>query len=238
MDTLDLLLRNRDLLSFIIALLGITSFSFFIMPLIFRVLTKPDKEKEDIKKKLRLNIAEKIKANLKLSVADIINIGRGIGTSRSDSIEVIYELLAEAKEEKDITTVKSLIDEINKKEPFDDLPEEVKPSMIRLAELCSNAQTDSDRSLLIPIRRTLADYRIMQADHQKIKTQSKISYIITIISVCIGVIGLVFAFRAPNREYIKDAIESSIKSEVQKLESKKGSEPTSTSRDASQSIQP
>jgi len=199
-------------------IIGISGIAFLVFMLTNAFwFSREERRNLDIRRHLRDNIREKLQANVALSTADILNIGRGLGSSRDVSIEVIYELLADAKEEKEVKEIKALIDDILKKEPFEDVPEEVKSSMIRLAELCSGAQNESDKNLLIPIRRALADYKVMQKDHDIIRARNKVSYVIAIISFCVGIIGLILAFRTPNRAYIKETIDTSLKREIEKL---------------------
>ena len=171
-----------------------------------RFATAPDRRRDEARKRLHQNIAEKLKAGVSLTVNDILNIGKGMGVPRSEAIDTIYTLLAEAKEQKDIETARHLLDDVNKKAPYEDLPDEVKPAIIRLSEICEAAKAESDKALLIPVQQALSRYKVMLGDHQRMKTQSRISYIVGIISVIVGLVGIALAFRSPPSADVRQTI--------------------------------
>lgn len=194
----------------------IVSMAFLTRQMSRMTLMVDDRSKER-RKALLDNIAEKLKDNIDLNVQDILNIGRGVGASHSDSIGVIFQLLAAAKDGQEVAAAKKLVAELNAKEPFEDLPEEVKPSLLRLSEMCKQATSDSDKSLLIPVHRALATYKTMLIDHATIKSQSRISYVVAIVSVCIGIVGLVLAFRTPSVKAIEQVVGKCFETRMQTL---------------------
>ena len=202
------------LLEFFIAI-TITVLLAFIISRAFPILFEDEKRISDEKKQLKHSISEKLKAGIKLSVQDILDIGRGCNVSGSSSIDVIYQLFAESSDKDEIEIIKPLISDLNKKAPFEDLPEEVKPSMIRLSEICSESTLDSDKNALIPIQQALSKYKTMLSDHHKVKNRSRVSYIITIVAFFIGIMGIIIAFRTPSEEFIKTTINDCVRTHFQ-----------------------
>jgi hypothetical protein len=212
-DIFEIIFSNK----WFIALIPMIIASLAANIVVERLTTAPDRRRDDAKKRLYQNILEKWKAGASLSVNDVLDIGRGLDITRSDAIDVIYMLLAEAKEQKEIDMARHLIDDVNKKAPYEDLPDDVKPSIIRLSEICDEARLESDKSLLIPIQRALSHYKTMLAEHQSIKTQSRVSYVVGIISVLVGIIGLALAFRGPTTADVRQSITDALRASQQQV---------------------
>ena len=230
----DIIISNQMSLIIIIAgLILATLLNFYVD----RLLNAPQRKREEAKKRLYQNVLEKFKGNINLTVDDVWSIGRGMGVARADSIEVLYMLMVEAKEQKHLDTIRQLLGNLNKKAPYEDLPDDVKPAVIRLSEICSEAKLESDKSLLIPIQRSLSEYKIMLGEHQKMKKQSRVSYIVGIFSFLVGIVALAIAFRGPTVADVRETVTSAIQ-EAQKQVINKETAPIGALKNTSLSDQP
>ncbi|PKQ40780.1 hypothetical protein CXP40_14770 [Pseudomonas sp. YY-1] len=156
---------------------------------------------------MKTNIKQKLSSSVLLSAKDITLIGRGFDLSPKNSRDVIYRLYAEIDEAASFSALKKLVIEIEKEEPFDDLPDEVKPSLSRLLKIIESSQDDSDKHILLPITSTLNKYTELKSEQEKTKKQTNRAYIITIISFVVGAISFYFTLKSPSDIDIKRAME-------------------------------
>ncbi|MFM5465821.1 hypothetical protein [Aeromonas simiae] len=153
------------------------------------------------------NIKQKLLSSVSLSAKDITLIGRSFDLSPKNSRDVIYRLYAEIDEPTTFSALKTLVVEIEKEEPFDELPDEVKPSLSRLLKIIESSQDDSDKHILLPITSTLNKYTELKSEQEKTKKQTNRAYIITIISFVVGAISFYFTLKSPSDVDIKRAME-------------------------------
>lgn len=153
------------------------------------------------------NIKTKLKANVALSPKKIVHIGRGYSLSAKQSRDVIYNLYANIDDPASHDALDSLVSEIEKVELFDDLPEEVKPSMSRIAKLIDNSSESSDKQILTPVATKLNEYVELKAEQEKMRKQTNRAYLITMISFFVGAISLYFTLKSPSDGDIKKAVE-------------------------------
>lgn len=156
---------------------------------------------------MKANIKQKLSSSVSLSAKDITLIGRGFDLSPKSSRDVIYRLYAEIDEPTTFSALKKLVVEIEKEEPFDELPDEVKPSLSRLLKIIESSQDDSDKHILLPITSTLNKYTELKSEQEKTKKQTSRAYIITIISFVVGAISFYFTLKSPSDVDIKRAME-------------------------------
>ena len=130
---------------------------------------------------MKKNILEKLSSGFELSSKDIVHIGRGFGLSPFQSRNIIYKIHSDIKDKDEFCRLKTLIEDIEKEEPFDELPDEVKPSLIRLTAITSKSESESDRHLLSPIVHTLGKYIDMQSEQENLKKKTNRAYILTVI---------------------------------------------------------
>jgi len=175
--------------------------------------------REKARSKLKEQIQKKIQSGIPLEAKEIADIGRGFELPPSQSITVLNQLYAEAEEKEDHEIYKKLLAEINRAEPFEALPEEVRPSLARLSSLCSESQQESDKELLHPITKVMGEYQEMKSDHASIKKQSRISYIVALVSFFVGVVGLILAFSGPSKRFIAGELEKATSQIEKKIES-------------------
>jgi hypothetical protein len=174
------------------------------------MLDEQRKRREKRRGKVKDLISAKFTKNIELGVQDVLDIARGADASSNDGIEALYELYANSDDEDQHKKLKALLEDYNREEPFQSLPEEARPSLARISTLCEESALVTDRELLHPIRKLLEEYQQLKQDHQSIKRQSWISYIIAIVSFFIGAIGLILAFQGPTKEFVSTEIRSAL----------------------------
>lgn len=167
-------------------------------------------QKQKNKERMRENVVKKLTANIPLSSKDIIHIGRGFDLSPQSSRDVIFKLHANIDEPSSFSTLKKLVSEIEKEEPFDELPDEVKPSLSRISKLIETSTEITDKHVLLPITTTLNKYVELKAEQDKAKKQTTRAYIITIISFIVGAISFYFTLKSPSEADIKKAMQQVI----------------------------
>lgn len=157
--------------------------------------------------RMRVNVSQKLAANVILSVKDVACIGRGFDLSAQNSRDVIYKLYVEANEPTSFEALKALIADIESDEPFDELPDEVKPSLSRIGKLIESSSAVSDKNIMLPISTTLNKYVELKAEQEKAKNQIYRAYAITIISFVVGAMSFYFMLKSPSEGDIKKVME-------------------------------
>jgi hypothetical protein len=157
--------------------------------------------------RMRKNVSEKLAANVILSVKDIACIGRGFDLSAQSSRDVVYKLYVEANAPASFEALKTLIAAIENDEPFDELPDEVKPSLSRIGKLIESSSAVSDKNILLPISTTLNRYVELKAEQEKSRNQIYRAYAITIISFVAGAMSFYFMLKSPSEGDIKKVME-------------------------------
>ncbi len=166
---------------------------------------------------MKKNVLNKLSLDINLSSKDISHIGKAYDLTAYQARKVVYKIYSDVNEKKEFEKLKTLVDEIEKEEPFDDLPDEVKPSMIRLTKITSKSGEESDRHLLSPISQTLNKYVDLTNEKEKLKKQTNRAYIITLFSFIFGVISTYFTITSPSATDIAKEVQKQ-QSEVSKTE--------------------
>lgn len=164
-------------------------------------------------------VQKKIENGISLTATEIVDVGRGLRLSSGQSISALFELYATAEDKDKHQIYRSLIDDLNRAEPFETLPEELRPSLARLAALCEQSDNSTDKDLLVPLTKVLSEYQDMKRDHATIKKQGRVSYVVALISFFIGIVGLVLAFTGPSKQFIQTALGKTEKELVEHINS-------------------
>lgn len=155
---------------------------------------------------MKKNVLSKLSSDIDLASKDISHIGKAFGLTAYQARQVVYKIYSDTSTKDEFEKLKSLVTEIEKEEPFDDLPDEVKPSMIRLTKITSESGEESDNHLLSPISQTLNKYVDLTNEKEKLKKQTTRAYIITVISFIFGVISTYFTITSPSATEIAEEI--------------------------------
>ena len=194
-----------------IAIFGI--YGIIIIFFVFLAVMEVRKRKESIKK-LETDLKNKIKNKFVLSPNDITLIGQAYGLSPSNSRLALYRVYRDIEDKEVFDSLNKLVAEIQENEPFDTMPDEVKPSLSRLQILTSKSNLESDKHLLTPITNILTKYQQLLEDKKKNQKKSNIAYTLTVASSLVGIIGLYLAFVSPSAQDIAKELNDLSKQEL------------------------
>ncbi|ENM5799950.1 heme exporter protein CcmD [Vibrio mimicus] len=155
------------------------------------------RKREENRKRLQADLKSKLESGFNLTSQDIVLLGRAHDLSPSNSRLALYRVYKDISDSGSFDKLKELVSEIHKEEPFDTMPDEVKPSLSRILELTSNTTSETDKHLLTPITNILTKYQDLVEEQRKTKKQATVAYLITIISFVIGAVSLYYAITAP-----------------------------------------
>lgn len=156
--------------------------------------------------KLQTDLKTKIESGVELDSQDIVLLGRAYHLSPADSRTALYSIYKDISSPESFRNLKELVSVIHKDEPFDTMPDEVKPSLLRISYLTSNSPEISDKHILTPITNILIKYMEVLEEQKKSKKQTYIAYIFTIVGFFVGLLGLYFAFTAPSAAQIAEQL--------------------------------
>lgn len=194
-----------DVLPFIFFI--VISFLCFL-PILFLALR--EKRKQDVNKAKFLDYFKaKFALGFDLTSKDVVTIGRAHDLSAALSRNTLYKVIRDLETREDFDKFRVLVAEIEKEEPFDTMPDEVKSTLLRISVLTHEFGGESDKHILTPITNILTKYQELLEEQRKIKKRSYIAYILAIISFIIGVTGLYFTVKAPTANDIATELSSS-----------------------------
>ena len=155
-------------------------------------------------KEMSKNINSKITSGIDLTAEDISHIGKAYKLTPYQSRQVVYKIYSDINDKSEFEKLKKLVAEIEIEEPFDDFPEEVKPSMIRLTTLVS--QSEDDKHLLNPISHTLKKYTELMSEQTQLKKKTNRAYFVTVVSFVIGAVSFYFTVTSPSASAIAEEV--------------------------------
>ncbi len=153
--------------------------------------------------KLERSIKKMIEKGVPLEPKDIVILGKAFKLGPKTSREPIYSLLSGCDTIDKFEQIKKLITAIEKEEPFDDMPDEVKPSLSRISKLIEASGNESDQHLLLPLHKSLSHYVELKLESDKIKTRVRLSILIAVVSIIIGALSFNQSLKSPTIDDIK-----------------------------------
>ncbi|MBQ0712167.1 MAG: hypothetical protein KBT53_04330 [Porticoccus sp.] len=157
---------------------------------------------------MKRNIESKLGSEINLCSRDIVNIGKSFDLTPFQSRKIVYKIFSGANNPEAFSKLKQLVNEIETEEPFDDLPDEVKPSLVRITKISEETKEESDKYILSPIIQTLNKFVELKSEQEKLKKQTTRAYFISVISVVIGAVSFYFTLTSPSAEEIVSEINS------------------------------
>ena len=164
------------------------------------------RKREESKKQLQEDLKRKIENGFNLTSQDIVLLGRAYDLSASNSRLALYHVYKDIADSESFEKLKKLVSEIHKEEPFDTMPDEVKPSLSRISALTATSSAETDKHLLTPITNILTKYQDLVEEQKKTKKQAYIAYVITLVSFVFGAISLYYAITAPTAAEIANEL--------------------------------
>ena len=190
---------SKDVLSFIMGIFYVSVMLFAVIMFFWVTIQNKKRTKE-----MSQNINTKITSGIDLTAKDISHIGKAFNLTPYQSRQVVYKIYSDINEKSEFEKLQGLVAEIEMEEPFDDLPEEVKPSMIRLTTLAS--KSDDDKHLLNPISHTLKKYTELISEQTQLKKKTNSAYFVSVVSFVIGAVSFYFTLTSPSASAIAEEV--------------------------------
>ena len=137
-------------------------------------------------KQFKTTINQFLDKDENLNLRDIISMREALDINEYQSRQIIKALYFdinndEINKNQQITLkkIRLLQDAIEKEEPFEGCPNELKPSLIEIREIIKQHKPDNSE-LLLPLVKDLKEFNKMSQEYSKIKWQNKIAFWITI----------------------------------------------------------
>lgn len=149
------------------------------------------------KLQLRAAIQTQVHQGLDVTADYVRKMAHGLGINRTAVPRVVNRILSDISDAATSKAVFALSQQLEKEEPFNELPEEVRPSLMRLVELCDSSGTKSDHLLLSPIQRSLNSYVELQAQVKRGRRMNMIINGVGVISLFVGLWGAYATLQSP-----------------------------------------
>jgi hypothetical protein len=135
------------------------------------------------RRQLKRELLKQISNGIPISVESARRSAMGIGLSASAAGRVINSLIAETEDAAVFNQLMCLADDLERIAPFEGLPDEVKPSLNRLAKLCDASEQSDDKDLLIPIQNCLSKFVDLEMRHKRERKLNNVANIAGLISL-------------------------------------------------------
>lgn len=145
------------------------------------------------KRKFRDVIHQFLHKGENLDLNDIINMRDALDLSEYDSRKIIKGLYLDIPKHQTINLekVRAIQNAIEKEEPFEGCPHELKPSLIEIREIIKKNNPENSE-LLLPVVKDLKEFNKIQQEYSKIKWQNKMAFWFTIFGFFLSLIGLIY----------------------------------------------
>lgn len=161
-------------------------------------------------REMSASILRKLEVGIMLSSRDAISMGRGLALSAKSCRTAVSRLLVVVDEPATFVTLTQLVGEMEKEDPIDELPVEVRPSLVRLTALVAASPEVFDQHILTPVTATLSKYVELKAEQEKVRKQTRQSYVMTVLGIVLGAVGLYFTLRSPSEADLQRIVEQAI----------------------------
>ncbi len=164
--------------------------------------------REKRKKQFKSAINYFLDKNENLNLRDIINMRDALDINEYQSRRIIKSLYLDIAENQNIKLEKIRLLQyvVEKEEPFEGCPHELKPSLIEIREIIKKHKPENSE-LLLPVVKDLKEFNKMNQEYSKIKRQNKLAFWITIFGFILSIIGLLYTITAtPSSDAIAKSV--------------------------------
>lgn len=160
-------------------------------------------------------LAKKFKDGVDVPAEDARRLGRASGLPVKGVGKAVRQLMLRDLEQETYEKARKLASELDKVEPLEQLPDELKPSLMRLTHLAEQSREKSDLLLLAPIQHALADLADLadlvdlvdlKAEVAKTRRYTGIVNILGVVGLFVGLIGLYLTPTGPSVADIQNAV--------------------------------
>ena len=89
------------------------------------------------------------------------------------------------------------------------MPDEVKPSLVRIAALVEGVGDTGDKHLLLPVHKTLAKYVELESERDKFRLRARWGTVIAVVSLLMGIFSFYQSLKSPTLDQIQKVLKES-----------------------------
>lgn len=198
-------------------------FSIYIMLMVylFLIISVKDKRKNSIAKaSFEKSVDSILNSDCEsISYKKLLRIGKGLGLKDFKVHLLILEIYSNKFSDKGAEKLESVLDDIDKIDPYNSLPEDLKLALIQVERQMEMTDSDSHQLVIQPIKSHLVKYSELIEERDSLKKKTKINSLITIVSAIVGVFGLALTLTlsSPSISDIEQVFENSLEKQDSQL---------------------
>ena len=162
------------------------------------------------REELRTSVLGKLGAKFDLTAADLDRFCNAHGVDKTSAKRVLDRIYAGSPPEIEVEVVdrlRPLLEEVEANQPYDHLPIEVRPSLVRIDSLVAKSSDHQDRAVLGPILAALNEYVGFAAERKRLSVHKNVAYAIGVVSLVIGGATL---YLTPSEEQLARSVASEL----------------------------
>ena len=154
-------------------------------------------EQERRESKLRERILERLTKKEEVTTRDFNRFRNSNKLTQHQAKRVVESLYSEELSEhvtvEVVRKLDALLTDLEVRQPYEDLPAEVRPSLIRIDTILSDPAFEEDRAVLTPVVNALHSYVELLGQKRRLNLHRNIAYGIGATSVVVGLAALLLA---------------------------------------------
>lgn len=159
------------------------------------------------RKRLVEVLRKKMEADdIDVSAEDARRFARALGVSIAGVGKAVAQLMVMDLDSQTFRKVQALAAELDRVDPLEQLPQEVKPSLVRLLALVERSSEKSDLVLLGPVQRALADFVDLKAEVARTRRVTNFVNLIAVIGFFVGLVGFYATLTGPTIADIRQVV--------------------------------
>ncbi|WP_343619631.1 hypothetical protein [Acinetobacter proteolyticus] len=158
------------------------------------------------KNKFKLGLKNKIDNGFVITIDDFMRMLRISNINIQTANNVISELIFDNQDLEKEKIYQGFIKQIEKVEPFGNLPKELNLIIQRLIEVIETTDSKSDRYLLIPLQQALERSKVIEDKQRKSKNMNLFVFLMGLFSFVISFGGLYISAKSPTKEEISKIV--------------------------------
>ena len=151
-------------------------------------------EQEKNESELRSRIINRLSKGMEVTVRDFDRFRNALELTQQQAKRVADNLYSEELSEEVtadvIEKLDALLGELEATQPYDNLPAEVRPSLIRIEKTLSASQDEEDKAVLTPVVNVLYNYVELLRQKGRLNLHRNIAYAIGAASLVVGLAAL------------------------------------------------
>lgn len=154
-------------------------------------------DQERRESKLRERILNRLANDIEVTTKDLERFRNALELNQHQAKRVVDDMYSEELSEQVTTAVigklDALLGDLEAKQPFDNLPEEVRPSLIRIEKTLSASSDEEDKAVLTPVVNALHTSVKLARQQRRLSFHRNIAYGIGAASLVVGLAALLLS---------------------------------------------